>query len=486
MQRMNHKIAAGVLWNLAGLFMSRGSMVVFTVFLARFLAPEAFGLIAMMTVAFQLANVLVESGLGQALIRSKTVSQIDLSTAFFANLGLSALAYAALLLAAPYVADFYDQPDLTLLVRVAGLVVFLNAFKVVQIATLGRTMNFRVEMKAATLGAIVSGALAVTLAYAGAGVWSLVAQMLVAAGVSSAVLWLASDWRPSFIFSGGALAKLFGFGSNLALEGVLEVLYQNAYILVIGYMFSAELTGLYFFARKLVDLIAQQLTRAVQQATFPALATLQDEDTALRHKYRRIVQMMMFMITPLMLLLAALAEPLFGLLFEQRWNGAILYVQLLALAGVLYPLHALNLNVLNVKGRPDLILRVGILKKTVNLVLLGIAVPFGVTGIVVGQVLGSLLALIPNTYYSQKLIGYGLREQAIDALKPLLAGAVAAVAAIVCSFLLEASLVLQLGIGGAVGLLMYLAASLLFGAEGCTVALRKALEMRQVAVNARS
>ncbi|HEC99227.1 MAG TPA: lipopolysaccharide biosynthesis protein [Proteobacteria bacterium] len=429
MQPMHRKIGEGVLWNLASLFLTRGASTIFMLFLARLLAPEAFGLVAMATIVFELANAFINSGLGAALIRSKTVSDADLNTVFYTNLLLSLLAYAALFAGAPFIAAFYNQPGLTTLIQVMGLVVFINAAKMVQTAVLSRNMDFKTQMKANTLSVVVSGCLAVVAAWAGWGVWSLVTQMLSSALVSALVLWLVSQWRPALQYSVESFSRLFSFGRNLLAEGLLSVLYQNSYVLVIGRFFSAELTGLYFLAKKVSDMISQQLTGAVQQATFPALSTSQDDNDVLLHKNRQIMQLMMFLIAPVMGILAGLAPVLFELMFDDRWAGAVPYLQLLCLVGALYPMHALNINLLNVKGRSDLVLKIGFVKKAVNLTLLFLAIPFGVIGIVVSQVIGTFLALIPNTYFSARLVGYSLFDQVKDVMKPLASAAFAGIAA---------------------------------------------------------
>ncbi|MEA3259791.1 MAG: lipopolysaccharide biosynthesis protein [Pseudomonadota bacterium] len=466
MQTMNRKIGVGVLWNLASLFLTRGASTIFMLFLARLLAPEAFGLVAMATVVFELANAFINSGLGAALIRSKTVSDADLNTVFYTNLLLSLVAYAALFAGAPYIAAFYSQPELTTLIQVMGLVVFINAAKVVQTAILSRKMDFKTQMKANTLSVVISGCLAVAAAWSGWGVWSLVVQMLSSAVISAAVLWLVSQWRPALQFSRESFSRLFKFGRNLLFEGLLDVLFQNSYVLVIGRFFSAELTGLYFFAKKISNLISQQLTGAVQQATFPALSTLQEDNAALLHKYRQIMQLMMFLIAPIMGLLAGLAPLLFELMFDDRWAAAVPYLQLLCVVGVLYPLHALNVNLLVVKGRSDLVLKVGFVKRAISLTLLFFAIPFGVIGIVVSQVIGSLFNLIPNTYFSARLVGYSLIDQVKDVVKPLAAALIAGLIAWCATQADITILFISMLFGGVVGLFAYLLASFLLKAEG--------------------
>jgi O-antigen/teichoic acid export membrane protein len=359
-----------------------------------------------------------------------------------------------------------------------GLVVFINAAKVVQMAVLSRRMDFKSQMKANTLGVAVSGTLAVTAAWHDWGVWSLVVQMLSAALVSALVLWFVSQWRPALQFSTESFTRLFRFGRNLLAEGMLDVLFQNSYILVIGRFFSAEVTGLYFLAKKISNLVSQQLTGAVQQATFPALSTLQDDNEILRHKYRQIMQLMMFLIAPIMALLAGLSPALFALLFDERWVAAVPYLQLLCVVGALYPLHALNMNLLNVKGRPDLILKIGLVKKAVNLTLLFLAIPYGVFGIVVSQVIGTFLSLIPNTYFSARLVGYSFFDQIKDVVKPLFAALVAGFGSWFMVQQGEGSLFLWIIGGGLVGAGSYLAMSFLVRAEGAYMLFTKANAMK--------
>ncbi len=473
MQAMNRKIGVGVLWNLASLFLTRGASTIFMLFLARLLAPEAFGLVAMATVVFELANAFINSGLGAALIRSKTVSDADLNTVFYTNLLLSLVAYAALFVGAPYIAAFYSQPELTPLIQVMGLVVFINAAKVVQTAILSRKMDFKTQMKASTLSVVISGCLAVAAAWSGWGVWSLVVQMLSSALVSASFIWFVSEWRPALQFRVESFVRLFHFGKNLLAEGLLQILFENSYVLVIGRFFSAEATGLYFLAKKLSNLVSQQLTGAVQQATFPALSTLQDDNGMLLYKYRQVMQVMTFLIAPVMGLLAGLASVVFELMFDARWAGAVPYLQLLCIVGALYPLNALNINLLNVKGRSDLVLKVGLIKKIVSLTLLFLAIPYGVLGIVVSQVLGAFFALVLNTSFSAKLVGYSLYDQVVDSIKPLFSGLVCGFATWL--FVEQGMNYLPLWLVGALtlGSVIYILLSVILRVEGLRLLVKK-------------
>lgn len=475
MKSINQKISSGVLWNLIGLFMTRGASTIFTLFLARLLAPEAFGLIAMMTIVFELANTFVTSGLGTALIRNKSVTDTEFNTVFYTNIALSTIAYILLFIAAPYVAKFYNQPELTLLIQVMGLSVFINATKVVQTASFSRDMNFQALVKSNTTSVIVSGILGVSAAWYGLGVWSLVIQSLSAALISAVVLWYMSTWRPKLEFSYASFSQLFKFSKNILAEGLLDVIFRNSYVLVIGRLFSAEVTGLYFFANKLSTLISQQITGAIQQSTLPALATIQDETEALRIKYRQIIQITMFIIAPVMTLLAAVSPVLIPFAFKETWAPAVPYLQLLCIIGVLYPLHAINVNLLLVKGHSDLLFKIGLIKRTISIALLFLAIPYGVKGIIVGQVISSLFALIPNTYFTAKLIEYSLATQIRDVIKPMLS----AVAAGYLSWLVivnidEYPLLWLIGCG-LMGSFLYIIFSLAIRAEGVILIQRKLL-----------
>lgn len=475
MQSINKKISAGVLWNLASLFMTRGASTIFTLFLARLLAPEAFGLIAMVTIVFELANAFVTSGLGTALIRSKSVSDTDFNTVFYANIALSTIAYIAVFIGSPYVAKFYNQPELTLLIQIMGLSVFINATKIVQTAIFSRDMNFQALMKSNTTSVVLSGVFGVSAAWYGLGVWSLVIQSLSATFISAIALWYMSSWRPKLEFSYSSFSQLFKFSKNILAEGLIDVIFKNSYVLVIGRLFSAEITGLYFFANKISTLISQQLTSAVQQATLPALATMQNETEALRVKYRQIVQVIMFIIAPIMALLAAVSPVLIPLAFNEAWTPAIPYLQLLCIIGALYPLHAINVNLLLVKGRSDLLFRIGLIKRAVSISLLFLAVPYGVTGIIVGQIISSLFSLIPNTYFTAKLIEYSLVTQLRDVIKPM----ISAIAAGYLSWLVIVNIgvhpLLSLIGCSLMGSILYIIFSLAIRAEGMLLFSKKLL-----------
>lgn len=424
MKEISAKIASGAIWTLFNLLLTRSTSILFTLLLTRLLAPEAFGTIAMMSVFFELANMVVNSGLQQALIRSATVSDTDLSTAFFSNIVFSTLAYVSLFVVAPLAAAFYEKPELTNLIRVAGIVLFVNSLILVQEALLRRQMQFRTLMYATLTGTLASGLFALGLAYLGFGIWSLVAQMVSGRLFVVTIIWLRGDWRPNWEFSQKSFSRMFQFGYKLLLESTIDILYRNSFVVVIGKLFSAELVGLYFLATRINDLAVPQIAGAVSQASFPALSTIQDRPDDLREMYRRIIRITMLLVTPIIAGMAVLSPLAFDVFMEPRWRLSAVFLQVISLTGLFFPLHLMNYNILNIKGRSDLVLFLGIIRKSVNFIVLLLCIRYGVFGILIGQLITSIIALIPNTFYTSKLIGYNFTSQINDIAKPIFSASV--------------------------------------------------------------
>jgi O-antigen/teichoic acid export membrane protein len=416
---LRHKTITGIIWNFLQQLLRSGIQIGITLLLAWFLVPEDFGLMAMISVFFAIANSLMDSGISQALIRKKEVNQTDYTTAFYTNLVLGLLAYVLLFISAPLISSFYSEPRLVELVRVVGLVVIINSFQMVQIADLTRRLNFKLQFGVTLPAALLSGFIAISMAMMGFGVWSLVAQMLAFALVSTALYWLVNKWRPSKDFSVQSLREMSGFGSKLFLSGLIDTVFNNLYVIVIGKFFSATVLGYYYFAQQIQVFAVTQLSGAVQTVSYPALATLQDDNTTLKAFYRKIIQVVTYIVFPGMIALAVLAEPLFHLLLKDDWLPAVPYLQLLCVTGLLYPLHAINLNILKVKNRSDLFLYLEIIKFIMNVVVLLISIQYGIYGILIGQIIFSVLAYIPNSYFSNKLIGYSVSEQLRDFIPTL-------------------------------------------------------------------
>jgi O-antigen/teichoic acid export membrane protein len=275
-------------------------------------------------------------------------------------------------------------------------------------------LNFKAQFRVALPSSAFSGVVAISMAAMGFGIWSLVFQMLMFSFVSTTLYWIVNKWRPTKDFSVESLNEMFGFGSKLLASGLLETIFQNIYVITIGKLFSATLVGYYFFAQRIQQLVVEQLSGTIQKVTYPALSSIQDDNTALKSSYRKIIQAVTYVVFPCLIALAVLAKPIFSLMLKENWLPAVPYLQLLCVAGLLYPLHVTNLNILKVKGRSDLFLHLEIVKKIMMVIILLVSSKFGIFGILIGEVISSFLAYIPNSYFSIKLINYSILEQLHD------------------------------------------------------------------------
>lgn len=420
---LKSKTISGVLWNFSELIMRRGMAVITTLILAWFLSPEDFGLLAMMTVFLAFSDVLVDAGLSQALIRKKTITSRELNTAFFTNLLLATIAYATVLFCAPLIAQFYDEPRLVSLLRVAGISILFNALNVIQQVILYRALKFKLQLKVTLPAAVLSGLIAIICAYSGFGVWSLVAQ-LTSQSILTALFYLHLRlWRPHLEFGLRELIDLFSFGGYLLLAQLSHVPFKNMYVLVIAKVYTSAIAGLYFFTEKIRDLVVNQLVSSVQKVTYPALSQLQGDDEKLKRGYREVISVTAFVLFPALMGLAAFADIIFELFLPDNWIEAAPYLQLMCFASLLAPVHSVNMNILKVRGRSDLVFFLGIIKKTTAIAIFSLTYRLGLEAIIIGQIISSILSLIPNCYYSKKLINYSVLEQLKDYVPTMLLAA---------------------------------------------------------------
>ena len=293
----------------------------------------------------------------------------------------------------------------------------INSFAVVQRAKLTIKIDFKTQTKASVFSVVLSGGAGIYFAFKGYGVWALVIQTLVRTIISVALLWYYSKWLPRAGFHLDRFKSLFSFGSKLLTSGILDTLYNNVYLLIIGKMFSAQNLGFYTRARQFSDLPSMNLTQILHRVSFPILSEIQDDAMKLRDTYRKLIMLSTLIIFPLMMGLAALAEPMIRILLTEKWINTAWMLQMLCFAGMLFPIHSLNLNILNVKGRSDLFLRLEVAKKILVTIILIFTVPFGIKALIIGQVVTPYLGLIINTYYSKRIIDYGFWQQMRDLSK---------------------------------------------------------------------
>lgn len=410
----------GVLWVAVERFGQQILQAVIFIILARLLTPEDFGLIAMLMIFFAISQSFIDSGLGQALIREKEITDQDRSTVFWFNLLLSVVFYGLLYLAAPGIAEFYDRPELVNLTRVMGLAVIFFGVAIVQRSEMTQQLEFKKQAYAQIPAVLIAGSVSITMAYLDYGVWSLVAQYLLVAACSSIALWLLQPTNIRMHFDKKSFLNLFGFGYKLLLSGLLNTTFQHIYKLVIGKFFTAATLGFYTQAQKLQTMASKNLSMIIQKVTYPLLSKTADDPIRLKRGYRQVIQSSSFVIFPGMLLLILLAEPIMEFILGKQWLEAAPFLRIICLSGILYHLHAINLNILKVLGRSDLFLKLEIIKKVNVVIAIIIGIQFGIYGLLIGQVISSYVALFINTWYTSKFLGYSLIEQLEDVLKVLI------------------------------------------------------------------
>lgn len=413
---LKQKAVRGVLWSTVERFSVQGVQFLIMIVMARLLTPHDYGIIGMLAIFLAVSQSLIDSGFSQALIRKRDRTEVDNCTVFYFNIVVSTLLYVILYVSAPFVADFYDTPQLCPVMRVVCLGIMFNSLAVVQRALFTINVDFKTQAKAALTASVTSGVVGVAMAYHGFGVWSLVTQQLLNLGINTGLLWLLSKWRPQFVYSWQSFHELFSFGSKLLASGLLDTIYRNIYPIVIGKLFSASSLGHYTRAHQFSEFPSSNLTGIIQRVTYPVLCEIQDDDERLSNIYRRFLKLSAFVIFPLMIGLSSVAQPFVNIILGPQWGFCGQLLQIICFSMMWYPIHSINLNLLQVKGRSDLFLRLEIIKKILGVSVLCITAPFGLVVMCYGQIFNSIVALAINTYYTGKLINVGFLRQMCDLL----------------------------------------------------------------------
>lgn len=454
---------SGLLWTFLDTAIVRGIGVFTAILLARLLSPVEFGLMGMIYIFTSIAATLVDSGLTSSLIRSKDANASDYTTVFFTNITFSFFLYFLLYLLAPAIANFYNQEVLINIIRVYGLLFVITSFSAVQQTILIKNMAFKRLMLLNIPGVVIGASTGIYMAYANYGVWSIVTMQLVTQAVFAMVLWIFSDWKPKLNFSTIKLKKHFNFGYKLMLSGLLNSIFDNIYNVIIGKFYSVKQLGQFERASTFKNYPVMILTTMVGKVTYPLLSGIQEDNEKITRVYKQILQFTFFVSVPLMFLLSALSEPLFLLVLGSQWEQAAVFFKILCFAGMLYPVHAFNLNLLKVFGRSDWFLKLEIIKKIMIAIVIAMALPFGIMGLVWSAVVTSVLALIINTYYTNKLISYSMQKQALDLLPTLTIGSIMYVIMFLLLITLgNYGLYLQIIIPASVGLLFYALSNYIF------------------------
>lgn len=427
-ESLKNKTVKGVGWSFIDNLSSSGITFLVGLVLARLLTPSEYGIMAILTIFIAVSNSIVDSGFSNALIRKTDARRVDYNTVFLFNLLVSGLLYVVLFLAAPSISRFFKEPLLVEVMRVIGWVLVINALAIIPRTLFVKEVNFKTQTKISLIASISSGVIGIGMALAGLGVWSLVGQQLSRQLLNTLFLWIYCTWRPAWEFSMQSFKELFGFGSKILLSGLLNTIFNEIYSLVIGRCYTSAQLGQYTRANQFNQIFSSNLTTVIQRVSYPVLSSIQDESERLREAYRKVIKSTMLISFACMLGLAAVARPLIIILIGEKWLPAVGFLQIICFSGMLYPLHAINLNILQVKGRSDLFLRLEIIKKIIAVGPLVLGVLYSIEYMLWGSVCTSLIAYFLNSYYSADLIDYPTKEQIKDILPTFLVSFVTAAA----------------------------------------------------------
>lgn len=418
---LKKKAISGLIWTFSQQFSTQIISFVVSIILARILAPSEFGLIGMLGVFINLGRTLMDSGLTSSLIRTVDADQKDYSTVFFINVIGSIFFYFLLFFTAPLIAAFYNQEILKDIIRVYALTFIIQAFAGVQTTRLTKEMNFKIQMIIQIPSLVGGGIIGIVLSKLGYGVWSLVYMSLFQSMLSTIQYWVYSKWRPSFKFYKDRFKHHFDFGYKMTLSNLVQSLYNNTYTLVIGKFFSAAQVGYYTRSFGLRQLPIANLTTALNKVSYPMFSSITDDEVKLKAAYKKVMQQLVFLLTPLLVLLTVVAEPFISVLLTDKWLPAVPYFQILCIAGIFYPTK-FNLNILKVKGRSDLMVKLESVKKAYSIAAIIFSIQYGILGVLYCQLVLDIVEFFLNSSYCGRLINYSLKEQMMDFFPMMLLG----------------------------------------------------------------
>lgn len=415
--------------------------------LARLLMPEDFGAIGIMMVFITLSNIFIDSGFSASLIQKKNITETDKSTVFFTNLILSVVVYCIIFISSPWIADFFHIDTLRSLLRVLGVVLLIDAFCAIQNTILTRDMNFKQLTQIKLTSIVIAASVAVYLAYAGFGIWALIVQYILCSTIRTTSTWIVAKWRPILVFSKQSFRTLFGFGSKLLLSTFVAELYVNFQQILIGRFYTPTDLGFYSQARQFQQIPTGTVSQVINSVAFPAYAKLQNEKEKLREMFRQNVRLVAYLNTPLMVLLAVVAQPLIILLYSSKWVGSIAYFQFLCIGfGIFLAIHQCSLSVLKATGRSDYVLKLEIIKKILGVIFIiaGIDI-WGIWGILYALALNSFIEIFLNGYYLGKELNYNGFNQLMDMMPALIASLISGATAYytLISFFANANVVIS-------------------------------------------
>lgn len=459
-----NSVISNFIWRFAERCGAQIVTFIVSIVLARILAPEEYGTIALVTVFTTILQVFVDSGLGTALIQKKNADDLDFSSVFYFNLFMCLVLYLAMFLAAPYIARFYDDISLIPIIRVISLTIVVSGVKGIQQAYVSRNMLFKRFFFSTIGGTLFSAVLGIIMAYAHFGVWALVAQQLSNPIIDTLILWVTVRWRPQLMFSWKRLTKLLSFGSKLLASSLLDTIYSNLRNLIIGKIYSSSDLAFYNQGDKFPKVIVTNINSSIDSVLLPSMSSVQDNHEKVKSMTRRAIKTSTYIMAPLMMGLAFCATPIVQLVLTDKWLPCVPFLQVFCITYMFWPVHTANLNAINAMGRSDLFLKLEIIKKVIGLTLLFITMRISVMAMAYSLLISGLLSQIINSWPNRKLLNYGYLEQVKDILPAILLAVIMGVIVYCVSFIgLNSALTLLIQI--LLGMFVYLMGSKLFKLE---------------------
>ena len=414
------KVFSSLLWKLLERVGAQGIQFIVMIVLARLLLPEEFGLIVLVTIFITTAGVFVHGGFTTALIQKKNADEIDFSSVFYLNMAVASILYIFIFLISPFIAVFFEEPQLISVLRVMSIMLFLGAINSIQNALISRRMQFTKLCFSSLWAVVISGLIGVLLAYLNFGIWALVVQTLTSQLLITIILWYTVSWRPQLLFSMKRIIKLFSFSWKILVSGLMDTLYINLQSLIVGKLFSPAMLGFYNRGDQLPRLFATNVDGSIQTVMFPVLSSFQDDKQKMKDIVQRSIVSSSFIIFPMMVGMAVIAEPLVKILFTEKWLPAVPFVQIFCASYALWPIHTVNLYAINALGRSDIFLKLEIIKSIIGLIVLVISFQFGIYMMAFGVVVSGIISTFINSYPNMKLLNYRFREQLEDIIPSLL------------------------------------------------------------------
>ena len=475
-KNFSNKVISGLLWKFSERMAAQIVTFIVTIILARMIAPEDYGAIALITIFITIANVFVVSGFGNALIQKKDADDIDCSSVFYFNIVFSVLIYFIIFLIAPYVAKFYNMDILKPLLRILALKVVLAGVNSIQQAYVSKKMMFRKFFLSTLIGTIVSAFVGVGLAIYGAGVWALVAQQLSNALLDTVILWITVKWRPILKFDFGRVIGLISYGWKILATNLINAIYDNLKNLIIGKKYSSVDLAYYSKGKQFPELFVTNINSAIGSVLFPAMALIQDDKERLKESIRKSIMLSSFIMLPLMAGLFVLADDVVTLLLTDTWSFCVPYLRIACIYLSTYPINTANLQALNAIGRSDYYLKLEVIKRSIGIILILITMNYGVFWIASSDILVTIFAIIINTYPNSKLLNYSLIEQMKDLLPNIIRSVIMGSIVYVINGILNNYIdliLIRLIINTIIGSIIYFALSYLTNSEEIKIILEK-------------